>query len=116
MYRLIVLIGLLLLIHTGGCGASYNRWEGSLDAQFAYRESEGIIFVHEVRPDTFSQEAGLKSGDLLIAIDKMELKGATLREFLSALRGPVGTTVVLTIQRGEETFDLPVERRPISKK
>ena len=116
MHRLIVLMGLLISILTIGCAASYNQWEGSLDAQFAYRESEGIIFVHEVKPDTFSQEAGLKPGDLLIAIDKQEMKGATLKQFLNALRGPVGTTVVLTIQRGEETFDLPVERRPISKK
>ena len=107
---------LLFFLFILGCAESLNQWEGSLDAQFAYRESESLTFVHEVKSNTFCHEAGLKSGDILIAIDKKSIKGASMPEVLSALRGPVGTMVVLTIERGDKTMDISVERRPISKK
>ncbi len=116
MLRLSYLIGLYMVLTSSGCAVSFNQWEGSVDAVFRYRSSENSTLVHEVKPQSFSEEAGLKPGDLVIAIDKRDVKGASFQEVRGALRGPVGTIVTLTIQRGEETLDVPIERRPITAK
>jgi C-terminal processing protease CtpA/Prc len=99
-----------------GCLGSINNWEGSVDAVFKYRSSENSTLVHEIRPQSFSEEAGLQAGDQLLAIDGKDITGATYQEVRSALRGPVGTMTTLTVQRGETIMDIAVERRPIAKK
>ena len=118
MYRLLykIIFSLTLLGGLTSCATDFNQWEGSVDAVFKYRSSEGTTLVHEIRPDSFSKEAGLKPDDVLLAVDNKSVRGASYYEVREALRGPVGTTVILTVQRGEEILDVPVERRPISKK
>ena len=60
-------------------------------------------------------EAGLRSGDLLLAADDRPLHGLTVEEAGELVRGPEGTTVRLTIQRpGEaEPFVVELVRRKI---
>ncbi len=48
--------------------------------------------------------AGIRSGDLLVNVDGQSAEGWTLERAVQALRGPIGTTVGLTIRRdGQET-------------
>jgi C-terminal processing protease CtpA/Prc len=118
MYRLSTLLFTTVLMSfiLPGCATSMNRWEGSVDAVFRYRTAENSTIVEEIKPESFSEAAGLKSGDLLLAVDGKDVTTAAFLEVRSALRGPVGTTVTLTVKRGENVMDIPVERRPISKK
>lgn len=62
-------------------------------------------FVKVIAPidDTPAQRAGIKPGDLIVRIDDKPVKGMTLQEAVSLMRGQPGTEVTLTIIReGEE--------------
>ena len=61
--------------------------------------------------------AGLKSGDLVLATDGVSLDGLTVDGAREKIRGPKGTTVTLTVQRGTAApFDLPITRDIIQQK
>ena len=46
-----------------------------------------------------AQKAGVKPGDIIIEIDRKSVRGATLTEAMRRIRGPLGTDVLLRIQR-----------------
>ena len=58
-----------------------------------------------------AKAAGLLPGDLVLATDGVALDGLTVDGARDRIRGPKGTTVTLTIKRGEaEPFDLEITR------
>ncbi len=60
-------------------------------------------------------EAGLLRGDIVVAVDGESLQGLSLYEAIGLIRGPAGSTVVLTVFRDgvDEPFDVPIERARI---
>ncbi len=70
----------------GGLGIEVNMEDG---------------FVKVVSPidDTPAQQAGMKSGDLIIRIDGKPVKGMTLNEAVKLMRGKPGSTINLTVVR-----------------
>jgi carboxyl-terminal processing protease len=60
-------------------------------------------------------EAGLLRGDIVLSVDDESLQGLSLYEAIGLIRGPAGTTVVLTVFRDgvNEPFDVPIERARI---
>jgi carboxyl-terminal processing protease len=97
---------------TSGCGA--DRWTGSVDAVFRYRPSETSTVVHEIRPGSAAEAAGLAPGDRLLAVDGTDIQKADFEIVRAALRGPVGTNALLKVQRGESILEITIERRPIA--
>jgi len=61
-----------------------------------------IITVVAPLKDTPGYRAGIKSGDKILKIDKIETSDMTVEKAVSLIRGERGTTVVLTIFRDEE--------------
>jgi carboxyl-terminal processing protease len=57
-----------------------------------------------------AEEAGIESGDVLIAVDGESVKGMDFKEIGEKIRGPEGTKVDLTVLRDEEEHDFSVER------
>ncbi|MBE7635647.1 PDZ domain-containing protein [Sneathiella sp. P13V-1] len=100
---------------------SYERYQDSLDGRF-----KGFGFRIELRNEELTvitplrgsaaEEAGILPDDVISHIDGKSLKGFTLPEAVTVLRGPVGTRAVLTIKRPGtlKSFDLSVERRAIN--
>ena len=74
-------------------------------------ENDVVVVVSPI-DETPAARAGLQANDLIVRIDGnpvVELEG--LNEAVELMRGPVGTDVVLTIQRGdEEPFDVTITR------
>jgi carboxyl-terminal processing protease len=65
-------------------------------------------------PGSPAEKAGLKGGDIVTKVDDKEItKSTSLSEVISWIKGPKGTTVNLTVTRGEETFIVPVIREKI---
>lgn len=76
-------------------------------------------FVKVVSPidDTPAAKAGLQPEDYIIAVNDETVLGLTLNEAVERLRGPIGSEVIITVQRGqEEPFDVSIIRDEIKIK
>lgn len=56
------------------------------------------IVVVQARPGTPAEQAGLATGDRLVAVDGRSMRGWTVAEAREALRGPAGSTFVLDVE------------------
>jgi len=74
----------------------------------------GLVKVISPIDDTPAARAGLKPGDLILAIDKAPVTDMTLSEAVDKLRGPVGTQVELSVRRqGLDPFEVTLTRAEI---
>lgn len=77
-------------------------------------ERDGQILIHSVFNDSPAQNAGLKSGDIIVAVDGTIIEGDTVEHTALRIRGQAGTDVVLTIKRGDdEPFDVTITRAEV---
>ncbi|MEP6807198.1 MAG: S41 family peptidase [Chloroflexota bacterium] len=65
-------------------------------------------------PDSPAEVAGLKAGDIVLAIDGVTVNGAALSDEVGKVRGDAGTKVTLTLRRADHTFDLAITRAKIT--
>ena len=101
------LVGLL------ACSGTADKWTGSVDAVFRYRPGDRSTLVYEIRPGSAAARAGLETGDRILAVDGEDVTEAAFEVVRAAMRGPVGSFAVLTIQRDGVISDIEVERRPL---
>ncbi|HWD27482.1 MAG TPA: S41 family peptidase [Rhizomicrobium sp.] len=75
---------------------------------------DGIASVFEPMDGTPASRAGLKTGDDIVAIDGAQMKGHTLDDVSSRMRGAAGSAVTITIGRGNaKPFDVKLTREAI---
>lgn len=72
-------------------------------------EEKGLIRVVSPIDDTPAFRAGVKSGDIITALDGKTVLGLTLSEAVDRMRGPPNSKIVLTIKR--QNVDKPIEIR-----
>ncbi len=75
-----------------------------------------IVTVFDGGP---AKRAGLTSGDVIVAVNGSSLKGKTSEASTSRIKGPAGTSVRLTVERGGKRREVKLERArvevPVSK-
>ena len=59
----------------------------------------GVVKVISPIDDTPAAKAGIKAGDYIVKIGKDQVQGKSLLEAVKLMRGPVGTSIDLTIRR-----------------
>ena len=59
----------------------------------------GLVKVIAPIDDTPAAEAGIKAGDYIVKIGNDQVQGKSLMEAVKLMRGPIGTSVELTIRR-----------------
>ena len=59
----------------------------------------GVVKVISPIDDTPAARAGIKAGDYIVKIDNIQVQGKSLVEAVKLMRGPVGSTIELTIRR-----------------
>ena len=59
----------------------------------------GVVKVITPIDDTPASRAGVKAGDYIVQIDGQQVQGKTLMEAVNLMRGPVGTSIEITIRR-----------------
>lgn len=75
---------------------------------------DGIAKVISPIDGTPASRAGIKPEDVLVSIDGVAMKGHTLDDVSSRMRGTIGTEVALSIARGAaKPFDLKLTRESI---
>lgn len=92
--------------------AMSNSYVG-MGITISVREDEQGLDILEVTPNGPAQEAGVQAGDQLVAVDGTDIRGMTLAEVSDLIKGKEGTSVVLTLIRGEGEVELSVKRKRI---
>jgi len=59
----------------------------------------GVVKVISPIDDTPAEKAGIKAGDYIVKIGKEQVQGKSLMEAVKLMRGPVGTSIDLTVRR-----------------
>ena len=70
-------------------------------------DAQGFIKVVTPIDGTPASKAGIKSGDLIVALDGKTVQGLSLNTAVNRMRGPPGSTITLTIKR--QGVDKPIE-------
>lgn len=81
-------------------------------------QEEGLVKVVTPIDDTPAALAGIKTGDYISHVDGESLLGLSLDESVAKLRGPLGSTVKITIVRpgDKEPFDVDLTRDVVKVK
>ena len=59
----------------------------------------GVVKVISPIDDTPASRAGIKAGDYIVKIEGIQVQGKTLSEAVDLMRGPVGSSIEITIRR-----------------
>jgi carboxyl-terminal processing protease len=91
--------------------------EGSYEGIGAWVDTSGdFITIISPMAGSPAEEAGVKTGDIVIAIDGEDLTGVNPDIALQSILGPAGSVIVLTVEReGEEQpLDISITRAKIT--
>ena len=71
------------------------------------------VYISEPYKGLPADEAGLKAGDRIVAVDGQSTRGKTTADVSAAMRGQAGTNVTLRLEREGKEFDRTLTRREI---
>lgn len=75
---------------------------------------DGLVKVVSPIDGTPAAKAGLKPGDLIVAIDGQPVSGMSLNDAVEKMRGPIGSEIKLIIRRGAQPpFNVAIKRAVI---
>ncbi|MCB6994603.1 S41 family peptidase [bacterium 210820-DFI.6.37] len=95
----------------------YQSWSDSTLGEFDgigvtfSTNNDGQYVVINTIPDTPAEKAGLKAGDLLLAVDGKTYE--TMETFSAAMKGKAGTKVTVTYERDGKQKDVTMKRATI---
>ncbi|RJP39570.1 MAG: S41 family peptidase [Phycisphaerales bacterium] len=71
--------------------------------------------IEVVTPLAFTPayEAGVQAGDIITHVDGKPLKGISINTTVDIITGPEGTSVTLTMRRGDRSFDVTLTRKRV---
>ena len=75
----------------------------------------GVVKVISPIDDTPAAKAGIKAGDYIVKIGNEQVQGKSLLEAVKLMRGPVGTSIKLTVRRKnvKKPLEFEIERKII---
>ena len=78
----------------------------------------GVVKVIAPIEDTPASKAGIKAGDYIIKINDIQVQGKSLMEAVKLMRGPVGSSIKLTVRRKsiKKALDFSIVREIIEVK
>jgi len=78
----------------------------------------GVVKVISPIDDTPAEKAGIKSGDYIVKIANEQVQGKSLMEAVKLMRGPVGTSIKLTVRRKnvKKALEFEITRKVIEVK
>jgi carboxyl-terminal processing protease len=86
---------------------------GNLEACTEFSDNCVFVVVAPIA-GTPAEKAGLKAGDLVLAVDGESVTGSTIEDEIAKVRGEAGTKVTLTIKRGDKQLDVAITRSEIT--
>src|SRR5207247_2146805 len=104
---------LLLLLLPTACATGTSA--GSMGAVFARDNETRALYVREVPEGLAAAAAGLEPGDQVVMIDGLYVGDLSGKEVRARLRGDVGTTVSLTVLRGNDVHHVRFTRGKLAE-
>ena len=86
---------------------------GGLGVQLSMSPA-GQITIDQILQTGPAGAAGLEAGDVVLAVDGQSTEGMSLGEFVQRVGGEAGTSVELTVVRGEQTMEFDLVREALS--
>lgn len=99
--------------------AEQNDFTESMQGDFQgigteIEEKDNKIMISSPIKGAPAQKAGVKSGDIIMAVDDKSVEGKSTQDVVKLVRGKKGTVVTLTLKRGDaEPFDVKITRDKI---
>lgn len=85
---------------------------GGIGAEIGTRNGQPTIL--RVIADNPAEKAGVKAGDVIVAINDEPAQGWTADKAAQKIRGEVGTTVKLVVKRGDEAKEFAITRATVN--
>lgn len=98
-----------VLVALGG-GCASEPVIGSVGAILGRDNDTHAVYIREVPEGMGANEAGLLPGDEIVMVDGHFVRSMGKDEVIKMLRGPLGTSVGLTVVRGDEVIRVQVSR------
>lgn len=103
--------------------AEYKEYTTGMSGSFVgigvtvhhYADSD-IIEVYSVSEGSGAEEAGILAGDIITKVDGISVAERGYTDSVAAIKGDAGTSVDITVQRGDEELTFSVVRRKIVDK
>lgn len=97
----------------------YQANQSFLNGQFAgigasVQQKADQIVIAGILPGTPAQKAGLKAGDVIIAVDGQSTRGWTADDAVNHIRGKAGTQVRLDVSRDGQNLSVELTRQEIN--
>jgi len=80
-----------------------THFSGGVGAVLLADPATGVLLIHNVVAGSPAEMAGLREGDHIIQVDGVGTSGRTLAQNVESIRGFVGSSVTLTVQRAGST-------------
>lgn len=78
-----------------------------------YKKHEDGILITNIFPGSSAEYSGLKVGDIVINVDRREIKGLSVETIDKYIKGEEGTKVILDIKRDSQIITFILERRTV---
>jgi len=86
-----------------------------IGVHLTYDQDNDCIRVLGTMPNSPAESAGIKAGDLILKVDDIVVSKETYIDGVNAIRGEEGTSVTITIKRGEDLQEYTVNRTSIQE-
>ncbi|HKX73272.1 MAG TPA: S41 family peptidase [Candidatus Saccharimonadales bacterium] len=98
--------------------AEAKQFQNSLDGKFSgigaeLDKKDGNLIVRATLDDSPARKAGLMADDIIAKVNDQDASKWSIDEAVSKIRGDKGTTVKLTIVRGQQLKEVPIVRAEI---
>ena len=96
-------------------GMITGRWYAGIGAVIRYNQAEGNVVIDEPYQGNPAAEAGLRKGDVILAVGDTSMVGKDVSYVSSHLRGDPGTTITVKIRRPgtDGEMNMRITRRSI---
>ena len=76
-----------------------------------HKQTDEGLELTEITEGSPAEEAGLEVGDVIVSVNGEKAAGKEHFELFRLFRGPAGTKFTFEVTRGDETFEVEVEKR-----
>ncbi len=91
--------------------------KGNFEGIGAYLQKfEGTVKIDRVMPGLPAEKAGIKDGDVIVAVDGEKVIGLSLSEAVRRIKGPRGSSVILSVERKPKTVTTVDEEEDTEQK